>query len=98
MTHVLNSYTLRDIFWKYEYTYINSMLALKVDTISENIGVFRVLIKETINQELLEALKELVDINERHNSAIEKIIGKRPGWNDSYLDRAREAIRKAENY
>jgi len=41
---------------------------------------------------LFTALQNLVKINEDHNAAVEKIIGKPPGWNDSYLDAAREAL------
>lgn len=43
---------------------------------------------------LLEALKDLVRINEEHNESISKIIGKPLGWKDTYLDVARKAIAK----
>jgi hypothetical protein len=42
------------------------------------------------------ALTDLVKINEDHNAAIEKIIGRPPGWNDSYLDAARAALKGGE--
>ncbi len=37
------------------------------------------------------ALADLVKVNEDHNEAIERVTGKPPGWNDSYLDAARQA-------
>ena len=46
--------------------------------------------------ELYEALNELVTINEQHNAAIGKIMGTPAGWKDSYLDKARAALAKAE--
>ncbi len=46
--------------------------------------------------DLLEALKGLVRINEQHNEAISKIIGRPFGWKDEYLTAARAAIAKAE--
>lgn len=46
--------------------------------------------------ELLEALSELVKVNEEHNEAVSKVLGTPPGWNDSYLDKARAAIAKAK--
>jgi hypothetical protein len=47
-------------------------------------------------EEAVGLLRELVAMNEEHNRAIERIIGRPPMWNDSYLDKAREFIdRKA---
>lgn len=45
--------------------------------------------------ELLEALEDLVRINEQHNSAIQSVTGKPAGWKDDYLNQARAAIAKA---
>ena len=45
--------------------------------------------------ELLEALEELVRINEQHNAAIQSVTGKPAGWKDDYLNQARAAIAKA---
>lgn len=45
---------------------------------------------------LREALSELVAINEQHNAAIAEVIGHPPGWNDSYLNKAREALGEQE--
>lgn len=45
--------------------------------------------------DLLEALQDLVQINEKHNESISKIIGRPLGWKDTYLDKARAAIAKA---
>lgn len=42
--------------------------------------------------ELEEGLRELVRINEEHNAAIGKIIGKPLDWKDTYLDRARALL------
>lgn len=47
------------------------------------------------NAELLEALEALVKVNETWNESIQKITGRPPNWNDSYLDKARAAIKKA---
>lgn len=46
--------------------------------------------------DILEALKQLVKINEDHDDSIAKILGAPPGWKDEYLDKARSAIAKAE--
>lgn len=43
----------------------------------------------------VEALEDLVRINEEHNAAVEAVIGRPLGWKDSYLDRARAALEKA---
>lgn len=45
--------------------------------------------------ELLEALEDLVRINEQHNAAIQSVTGKPAGWKDDYLNQARAAIAKA---
>jgi hypothetical protein len=45
--------------------------------------------------ELVNALEDLVSINEQHNAAIGKIMGAPAGWKDSYLDKARAALAKA---
>jgi len=45
--------------------------------------------------DLLAALIALVAVNESHNCAMEKVIGRPTNWNDSYLDAARAAIAKA---
>ena len=45
--------------------------------------------------DLLEALENLVAINEAHNKAVEGVIGRPVEWKDGYLDEARAAIRKA---
>ena len=45
--------------------------------------------------EMLEALENLVAINEAHNQAVEGVIGRPVEWKDGYLDEARAAIRKA---
>lgn len=41
---------------------------------------------------LLEALNGLTECCKSHDSAIANVMGKPPGWKDSYLDAAREAI------
>jgi hypothetical protein len=41
---------------------------------------------------LLEALADLVKINEQHNAEISALIGKPLGWKDTYLDAARAAL------
>lgn len=46
------------------------------------------------NTALVEALAELVRINEEHNASIEAIIGKPFGWKDKYLDKARSILDK----
>ena len=46
--------------------------------------------------ELLEALKELVRCNEEWNDSVAQVITSPPTWNDSYLNAARAAIKKAE--
>ncbi len=46
--------------------------------------------------EVVEVLRELVQINEQHNAAVEKVIGRPVGWRDSYLDRARALLAKLE--
>ncbi|MGB5905764.1 MAG: hypothetical protein WBH00_23235 [Xanthobacteraceae bacterium] len=46
--------------------------------------------------DLLAALKGLVQVNETHNEAIAKVIGRPLTWKDDYLDAARAAIAKAE--
>jgi hypothetical protein len=46
--------------------------------------------------DLLGALKGLVEINERHNESVSRVIGAPLGWKDSYLDVSRTAIDKAE--
>ena len=43
---------------------------------------------------LREALEGLVKINEDHNAACAKIIGKHPDWKDTYLDAARQALKQ----
>jgi hypothetical protein len=45
--------------------------------------------------DLLEALQQLVLINERHNAACETVLGRPLDWKDDYLDAARAAITKA---
>ena len=45
--------------------------------------------------DLLDALQKLVDINTKHNEAINAVIQAPVGWKDSYLDDARAAIKKA---
>ena len=47
------------------------------------------------SDELLKALRDLVDICETHDQAISQILGKPPGWKDTYLAAARAAIAKA---
>lgn len=61
--------------------------ANEVDRCGETIAALR-----TQNQALREALKELVDINEKHNSACAEVIGYPMGWKDDYLDAARAAL------
>lgn len=46
--------------------------------------------------DLLDALEGLVRINEEHNEAMIKIIGKPSLWNDDYLNASRAAIAKAK--
>lgn len=46
--------------------------------------------------EVVGVLRELVQINEQHNAAVEKVIGRPVGWKDSYLDRARSLLAKLE--
>lgn len=46
--------------------------------------------------ELLDAMRKLVAVNEQHNEALHKILGRPPGWKDAYLDAAREVIAKIE--
>lgn len=41
---------------------------------------------------LAEALRGLVRINEEHNAACEKVLGRPVGWKDEYLDRARAEL------
>lgn len=41
---------------------------------------------------LREALIGLVKINEEHNAACEKVMGRPLGWKDDYLDAARKAL------
>lgn len=41
---------------------------------------------------LASALRKLVKINEEHNAACEKVIGRPVGWKDEYLDEARAAL------
>ena len=38
------------------------------------------------------ALEKLVRINEEHNEAIAKVMGKPLGWKDDYLNEAREVL------
>lgn len=45
---------------------------------------------------LVKALERLVKINEEHNSAVEKVMGRPAGWNDSYLDAARKALNETK--
>jgi len=59
----------------------------------EEFGPNARLIAEAPN--MLKALRDLVDINERHNEAMAAVIGKPTGWTDEYLDPARAAIAKA---
>lgn len=47
------------------------------------------------SKRLLAALQEIVRINEEHNRAVEKIIGRPLDWKDTYLDEARAAIAAA---
>lgn len=47
--------------------------------------------------DLLEALKQLVKVNEEWNSGVDAIIGRSPKWSDGYLEAARAAIAKAES-
>lgn len=42
------------------------------------------------------ALRRLVHANEEWNGAVQKIIGKPPGWSDAYLDAARAELAKLE--
>ncbi len=44
----------------------------------------------------VEVLRELVRINEEHNDAIAKVVGKPVGWKDDYLDPARAFVTKME--
>jgi hypothetical protein len=44
--------------------------------------------------ELVGALGGLVRINEEHNDAIAKVMGKPLGWKDDYLDQARAILSK----
>lgn len=44
---------------------------------------------------LVEALKELVTVNEVWNRDVQAIIGRPPGWADTYLDKARAALKAA---
>jgi hypothetical protein len=46
--------------------------------------------------DMLDALKSLVAANEAWNREVAAIVGREPGWTDSYLDAARAAIAKAE--
>lgn len=48
-----------------------------------------------VNQQLLEALEDLVRVNEQHNLAIQQVTGTPAGWKDDYLNRARAAIAAA---
>lgn len=50
---------------------------------------------KAVSRELLEALEDLVRINEQHNAAIQSVTGKPAGWKDDYLNQARAAIAKA---
>lgn len=45
--------------------------------------------------ELVGALQDLVQANEKWNADVETIIGRHPNWSDAYLDRARAAISAA---
>ena len=47
------------------------------------------------HDELLEALEELVRINEEHNAAVEAVTGRPLNWKDTYLERARAALARA---
>lgn len=38
------------------------------------------------------ALKGLVRVNEEHNEAVQKIIGRPLAWKDVYLEEAREVL------
>lgn len=46
---------------------------------------------------LYNALKDLVDVNDRHNQAIMDVTGKPLGWKDTYLDAARIALKEASD-
>lgn len=45
--------------------------------------------------QLLEALEGLVNVNEQHNAAIQRVTGTPAGWKDDYLNQARAAIAAA---
>ncbi len=44
------------------------------------------------NERLRGALSDLVKANERWNKSVQDVIGRVPGWSDSYLDAARAAL------
>lgn len=44
------------------------------------------------NAKMRAALEKLVRINEEHNEAIAKVMGKPLGWKDDYLNEAREVL------
>lgn len=46
--------------------------------------------------DLLDALENLVRINEQHNLSVQAVKGKPSGWKDDYLNQARAAISKAK--
>lgn len=49
-------------------------------------------------QNLRKALTDLVEVNEAWNSAVQAIIKKPPGWNDSYLDAARLVLEQTKEF
>lgn len=50
---------------------------------------------EDMRDDLLEALEDLVRVNEQHNLSIQAVTGKPAGWKDDYLNQARAAIARA---
>lgn len=44
--------------------------------------------------ELVEALEELVKVNEEWNSAVEQVIGRPAGWNADYLNKAKALLNR----
>lgn len=53
---------------------------------------FALAVAEERERVLVEALADLVRVNEEWNADVQKIVGRPPNWTDGYLNTAREAL------
>ena len=84
---IINKYNhVRSMFKIYDRVKNGNNINQKDERMSKNITL----------QEVIDVFEELVKVNEDHNATWIKILGKPAGWNDLYLDKSRDVIKRAK--